>query len=73
MTSVCFHLQFFGSYTNNTLFETDDRYRQLGFQIEDLGCCRAIRHSLWGTHIFVGVIFTNALPNSLIMQKFQGS
>ncbi|KAM8748715.1 metabolism of cobalamin associated Db isoform 1-T1 [Acanthopagrus schlegelii] len=66
-------LAFFGSYTNNTLFETDDRYRQLGFQIEDLGCCRAIRHSLWGTHIFVGVIFTNALPNSLIMQKFQGS
>ncbi|XP_073329173.1 metabolism of cobalamin associated Db isoform X1 [Pagrus major] len=66
-------LGFFGSYTNNTLFETDDRYRQLGFQIEDLGCCRVIRHSLWGTHVFVGVIFTNASPNSLIMQKLQGN
>ncbi|XP_073329175.1 metabolism of cobalamin associated Db isoform X2 [Pagrus major] len=65
--------KFFGSYTNNTLFETDDRYRQLGFQIEDLGCCRVIRHSLWGTHVFVGVIFTNASPNSLIMQKLQGN
>ncbi|XP_070770856.1 metabolism of cobalamin associated Db [Enoplosus armatus] len=66
-------LAFFGSYTNNTLFETDDRYRHLGFQIEDLGCCRVIQHSLWGTHVFVGTIFTNAPPSSLIMKKFQGS
>lgn len=70
---VCFHPQFFGSYTNNTLFETDDRYRHLGFQIEDLGCCRVIRHSLWGTHVFVGTIFTNAPINSLVMKKLQGS
>lgn len=66
-------LAFFGSYTNNTLFETDDRYRHLGFQIEDLGCCRVIRHSLWGTHVFVGTIFTNAPPSSLVMKKLQGS
>ncbi|KAK2839374.1 hypothetical protein Q5P01_013114 [Channa striata] len=62
-------LAFFGSYTNNMLFETDDRYRHLGFQIEDLGCCRVIRHPLWGTHIFVGTIFTNAPPSSLIVKK----
>ncbi|XP_040912278.1 metabolism of cobalamin associated Db [Toxotes jaculatrix] len=66
-------LAFFGSYTNDTLFETDDRYRHLGFQIEDLGCCRVIRHTLWGTHIFVGTIFTNAPPSSFIMKKLQGS
>lgn len=66
-------LAFFGSYTNNTLFETDDRYRHLGFQIEDLGCCRVIRHSLWGTHVFVGTIFTSAPPSSLIMKKLQSS
>ncbi|XP_070831397.1 metabolism of cobalamin associated Db isoform X2 [Chaetodon trifascialis] len=66
-------LAFFGSYTNNTLFETDDRYRHLGFQIEDLGCCRVIRHALWGTHVFVGTVLTNAPPNSLIMKKLQCS
>ncbi|KAM3607888.1 uncharacterized protein V6R79_015784 [Siganus canaliculatus] len=66
-------LAFFGSYTNNTLFETDERYRHLGFGIEDLGCCRVIRHSLWGTHIFVGTLFTNAPPNSLTMRNLQGS
>lgn len=66
----CF-LQFFGPYTNSTLFETDERYRHLGFQTEDLGCCRVIRHSLWGTHAFVGTIFTSAPPDSSIMKKLQ--
>ncbi|XP_028292206.1 metabolism of cobalamin associated Db [Gouania willdenowi] len=66
-------LAFFGSYTNNTLFETDDRYRYLGFQMEDLGCCRVIRHSLWGTRAFVGTIFTNAPSNAVTMEKLQDS
>ncbi|XP_061648355.1 metabolism of cobalamin associated Db isoform X2 [Phyllopteryx taeniolatus] len=65
-------LAFFGPFTNNTLFETDDRYRLLGFQIEDLGCCKVIRHPLWGAHAFVGIIFTNAPPGSLVMENFQG-
>ncbi|XP_015213734.1 metabolism of cobalamin associated Db [Lepisosteus oculatus] len=66
-------LAYFGSYTNNVLFETDERYRHLGFQIEDLGCCKVIRHTLWGTHAFVGSLFTNAPPESLIMKKLQGN
>ncbi|XP_051566350.1 methylmalonic aciduria and homocystinuria type D homolog, mitochondrial-like isoform X2 [Myxocyprinus asiaticus] len=66
-------LAFFGSYTNNTLFETDERYRHLGFQIEDLGCCKVIRHTVWGMHAFVGTIFTTAPPNSQIMKKLQGN
>ncbi|XP_026152242.1 metabolism of cobalamin associated Db [Mastacembelus armatus] len=65
-------LAFFGPYTSNTMFETDDRYRRLGFQIEDLGCCKVIRHALWGTHAFVGTIFTNAPSNTMIMKKLQG-
>uniref|UniRef100_A0A8C7KVS7 Metabolism of cobalamin associated Db n=1 Tax=Oncorhynchus kisutch TaxID=8019 RepID=A0A8C7KVS7_ONCKI len=65
--------KFFGSYTNNTLFETDERYRNLGFSIEDLGCCKVIRHALWGTHVFVGTVFTSAPPHSLIMKKLQGN
>ncbi|KAL6069966.1 hypothetical protein STEG23_001475, partial [Scotinomys teguina] len=66
-------LAFFGPYTNNTLFETDERYRHLGFSVDDLGCCKVIRHSLWGTHVFVGSIFTNAAADSHVMRKLSGN
>lgn len=69
---MCVSPQFFGPYTNDALFETDDRYCHLGFHIEDLGCCRVIQHSLWGTHVFVGTIFTNAPPEGHIMERLLG-
>ncbi|XP_022079930.1 methylmalonic aciduria and homocystinuria type D protein, mitochondrial-like [Acanthaster planci] len=54
---------------NTTLLETDERFRSLGFEIEDLGCCKCIRHSVWGTHAFVGTIFTNAPPDCKLISS----
>lgn len=62
---------FLGSHSQHTLPETDDRYNQLGFTIEDLGCCKAISHEKWGTHVFVGSLFTNAPASHKGFSKFR--
>lgn len=51
---------YFSEHSNATLFETDERFNHLGFTVDDLGCCKVIRHKLWATNVFVGAIFTNA-------------
>jgi len=56
-TSGRFYL---GPYTPATMFETDERYRHFGFSIEDLGCCKVLRHHKYGTKTFVGAVFTSA-------------
>jgi len=51
---------FKGAHTNFTMFETDERYRRLGMEIRDLGCCKVVSHPVWGTYSFIGTLFTDA-------------
>jgi hypothetical protein len=59
---------YLGQYSNHALFETDDSYKSMGFAIEDLGCCKVLKHITWGSHAFVGTLFTNAPLDSQIVQ-----
>lgn len=39
---------------------TDEEYRSLGFDVIDMGCCKVLSHPLFGKHVFVGTLFTDA-------------
>jgi hypothetical protein len=56
----CSGTPYYGVHTNTTMFETDEKFRLLGFRIEDLGCCKVILHPKYGRNVFVGCIVTNA-------------
>ncbi|VDN08813.1 unnamed protein product [Dibothriocephalus latus] len=55
-----------GGTTSDALTETDARLKRLGFLIDDVACCKILRHQRWGHQVYVGVVFTNA-PSSLPM------
>lgn len=65
-------IPFYTANTNGTMFETDEKYRLLGFRIEDLGCCKVICHRDFGRNVFVGSIFTSVpIHTGVIQDIFQ--
>merc|ERR1712076_76199 len=58
----------YSGHSSTTMFETDEKYRLLGFRIEDLGCCKVISHKDFGRNVFVGTIFTDAHPSNGVVQ-----
>jgi len=65
----CSGTPYYGAHTNTTMFETDEKFRLLGFRIEDLGCCKVILHPEFGRHVFVGCIVTNAGKSSPVLEE----
>jgi hypothetical protein len=53
------------------LIETDDFYSEFGYSLLSKSCCRVLSHDTWGTHSFVGSLFTNA-PSVVVDQCLTG-
>lgn len=51
--------------SSGSFAETDDRLSQYGYRILDYGCCKAVSHPEWGTHVMVGAVFTDA-PHEIV-------
>lgn len=66
-------MQFNGPYSHATFSETDERYRELGFEIIDYGCCKVISHHKWGTKAYVGCIITSASIESNVLKNILSS
>lgn len=65
-------IPYYTQQTNGTMFETDEKYRLLGFRIEDLGCCKVISHKDFGRNVFVGSIFTSVpIHTGIVQDLFQ--
>lgn len=54
-----------GSDALLALVETDEFYTRFGYNLITRSCCRVLSHERWGTHSFVGSLFTNAPSSTL--------
>jgi len=61
----------YSAHSNSTLFETSETYRALGFDIDDLGCCKVISHIKFGHNVFVTTIVTNCSVETDVMENLE--
>jgi hypothetical protein len=67
-------MPYHGSYSNETFTECDEDFYRLSesLSLEDIGCCRALRHEDWGFNVFAGLLITNA-PKELAIEVYQST
>lgn len=62
----------YGSYSSETFTECDEDFERLSDSLclEDLGCCRALKHTSWGLNIMAGLIVTDA-PQQVVDEVYR--
>ena len=67
-------IPFEGPYSNETFTDCDEDFAGLSdnLQLEDIGCCRALKHINWGFNVFPGLIVCSA-PQDVVMNAYNSS
>ncbi|CAH8544442.1 unnamed protein product [Dicrocoelium dendriticum] len=53
-------LPYLGSHGEATMTETDEKMLHFGFELDDVACCKMLKHPRWKHDVFAGLIFTDA-------------
>ncbi|KAA3678416.1 uncharacterized protein DEA37_0008630, partial [Paragonimus westermani] len=61
---------YLGAHGEASLSETDDKMRHFGFEIDDVRCCKVLRHPRWKHNVFAGLIFTDAPKDHPVLAHF---
>lgn len=51
---------YLGAHGDAKFLEADDKMRHFGFELDDMLCCKILRHPRWNHNVFAGLIFTDA-------------
>lgn len=67
-------MPFEGCYSNEPLTDCDEDFPGLtnDLQLEDIGCCRALKHAQWGFNVFAGLIVCTA-PQEIALDAYNSS
>ena len=67
-------MPYHGCYSNETLTDCDEDFHRLSdiLSLEDIGCCRALRHTDWDFNVFAGLLVTDA-PNEILMEAYKSA
>ncbi|TGZ75667.1 hypothetical protein CRM22_000241 [Opisthorchis felineus] len=61
---------YLGAHGEAVLSETDEKMKHFGFEIDDVRCCKVLRHPRWKHNVFAGLIFTDAPKDHPVLAHF---
>ncbi|OON21983.1 hypothetical protein X801_02120 [Opisthorchis viverrini] len=61
---------YLGAHGEAVLSETDEKMKHFGFEIDDVSCCKVLRHPRWKHNVFAGLIFTDAPKDHPVLAHF---